>query len=980
MPTTPPQLADDLRGFVRGRVIADELARGLYATDASPFHILPAAVVVPLDEDDLIAVVKYAHEHAVPITPRGAGTGLAGESLGAGIVLDLSANFRAISDITGDTVTVEPGVTLAELNAELAVHSRRFAPDPASGGSCTLGGMIATNASGGSAFRHGYTRDHLAGVRAVRDDGLFLETSTTDERLTAVATLLAENRELIRAHQPLAPFNRCGYLLPGVLTRGGVDLAKLLAGSEGTLAVVTRATLRTIPLAGGVCQFALGFTTLEAALRAGPELRAATGIVACDVLDQRLLSLAKIALVPAAAGAVILGKIEADTEREAVEFGQQAVERVRAAHHCLVIVEPTGEPQVLDRLRAFRDSAVSSLYALGRGRRPEAFIEDIGVPPEVLPEFVARVQEILRADELNASFLVHLLTGQIHTRPLLDVTLPADREKMWPLADKVHTLALELRGTISTQHGVGLARTPWVEKQYGPLTAVFREIKRTFDPKNILNPGKILGPDPSRPAWPMASHGVKGTQPGVWQTPASGSTSDGSGSFSAVSQTPDSDVSPAPFPTPVERQPLLLWRDNSPQDEANKCNGCGDCRPRRGPVRMCPIFRATGDEAATPRAKANVVRLLDDPAKLEGDEVEAVARLCVNCKMCRDECRAKVDVPKLMLEAKAAYHEAHGFRRHDWLLARAESLMRLASRSSWTVNVLLASRGSRWLLEKFFGLSRHRKLPRFTHRTFLRQAWWAGLTKRPKATEARKVAYFVDVFANVCDPGIGHAAVAVLKHHGFEVHVPFRQRGSGMTPLSFGDADAARDAARYNLRALVELARDGYTIVCTEPAAALALSHDYLSLLDDADAALVANQTVELTTFLGELHERGELKSPTRPLLIGIGHHVPCHVKATGKLPASPKLLSLIEGITVDAIDRGCSGMAGAWGLGARNFEASLKAGAEMIAALDRPRILYGSTECSACRMQMQQASGKRTLHPVQYLAMAYGLIEMDLE
>ena len=197
---------------------------------------------------------------------------------------------------------------------------------------------------------------------------------------------------------------------------------------------------------------------------------------------------------------------------------------------------------------------------------------------------------------------------------------------------------------------------------------------------------------------------------------------------------------------------------------------------------MCPVFRATGEEAATPRAKANALKLLDDPTRLEGDELAEVARLCVNCKMCRDECRAKVDVPKLMLEAKAAHYAEHGFRRHEWLLARSESLARFAGQLSWTMNVLLGTRWSRWLLEKSFGLSRRVQLPRFTHRTFLRRAWWMGLTKRGTLkSDSKKVAYFVDVFANYCDPGIGEAAVAVLEHHGYDVHVPRRQRGSGMT-------------------------------------------------------------------------------------------------------------------------------------------------------------------------------------------------------
>jgi FAD/FMN-containing dehydrogenase/Fe-S oxidoreductase len=938
------QLIDELRGVVRGAPIADALARGLYATDASPFHLLPAAVVAPLDEDDLRAVVKYAHGRGVSIVPRGAGTGLAGEALGSGIVLDLSTHFRTIESITDDTVTVGPGVVLAELNAALAKVGRRFAPDPASGASCTLGGMIATNASGGTAFLHGYTRDHIRSLRFILDDGTVCgpDDPFPAERAAALLAMLDEHRELIETHRPKSRFDRCGYPLHELLARDEFDFSRLFAGSEGTLGIVTRATLRTVPLAGGIARFVLGFATLDVALQAGPALRAAPGMAGCDVLDQRLLSLAKVPFVPPLVGAVLIGSIEADTERDAIELAKGAVDAARAIGDSVTIQEPTSEPAELVRIGAFRESAVSGLYAIGKGRRPEAFVEDAAVPGERLPEYVAKVQELLRADEINASFLIHLLAGQVHARPMLDVLDPVDRAKMWPLADRVHALAIELGGTISSQHGVGLARTPWMEKQRGPLLPVDRELKRIFDPKNLLNPGKLLGPDPSRPAWPMTPVRSEGKT--------------------------------------AEKQTLLIWNETKPSEEAAKCNGCGDCRPRTGPVRMCPIFRVSGDEAATPRAKANAVKLLDDPARMDGDDVAAIARLCVNCRMCRDECRAKVDVPKLMLEAKAAHYAEHGLRRHEWLLARAESLVRFAGQFSWTMNVLLGSRWSRWLLEKAFGLSRRAPVPRFTHRTYLRRAWWAGLTRLGAAnSEAKKVAYFIDVYANYCDPGIGESAVAVLKHHGYDVHVPWRQRGSGMTPLTYGDADGAREMARYNVRALADLVRDGYTIVCTEPAAAIALTQDYPALLADADAGLVARNTVELMALLGDLHDRGELKAPTRELPLGLGHHVPCHVKALGRPAAAPAILSRIPGATVDTADDGCSGMAGTWGLAARHRDDSLRAGAEMIAALDRPRILYGSTECSACRLQIQDATGKRTFHPVQWLAHAYGLVELEL-
>lgn len=942
------QLVDDLRALVRGRFCGDDLTRTLYSTDASPFQILPLGVVIPADEADLCTVVKYAHEHGIPITARGAGTGLAGESLGPGLIVDLSVHFRRILEVGPDFVRVEPGVTYSELATELAKHGRRFAPNPANGASCTLGGMIATNASGDTAFRHGYTRDYVRDLRIVWDDGTAETLSECGPRTTAVrnecTTLLRENRDIISITRPHTAFNRCGYVLDDVVVADGANLAKLFVGSEGTFGIIAEATLRTVPLPGGVCLALLGFASFDCALKAGVDLKREPGIVGCDLLDQRLLSLSRTAKpesgvtpVPSTVGAVLVAMWEAETERDAVAFGRDAVERLRVAHRISVLTEPTCEPADVARIQAFRESVVMGLYALGRGRRPEAFVEDTAVPTEELAAFVAGVQEILRTDDTTASFLIHVLAGQVHTRPFVDLNDEADRAKMWSIAERVHALAIAHSGTISSQHGTGLARTPWVEKQYGPQMPVFRELKRIFDPKNILNPGKIVGPDPSRPAWPLR----------------------------AVVVSP-------------ERQTLLIWND-SPTQEAAKCNGCGDCRPRATTTRMCPIFLATGEEAATPRAKANILRQTTDEKELLSDDVRELAKLCVNCKMCRDECRAKVDIPKLMLETKAALYEEHGLDRRDWLLARAETLSRWASFFAFSTNVILSTRWSRWLLEKVFGLSRYRRLPRFAHRTFLRRARRAGWTVRnPKAT-GRKFAYFVDVYANAIDPQIGEATVAVLQHHGFDVLVPRRQRGSGMTPLSYGDVDTARAVARYNVRTFAELVREGYTVVCSEPTAALALTHDYLDYLDDPDAKLVAANTVELMTLLGELQIAGTLKSPIRDVPFGVGHHVPCHLKALRGGAPGPKLLATIPGMQVHTLDVSCSGMAGTWGLAARNREASLAAGRPMLEAFDRPRATFGATECSACRMQMQDATGKRTLHPVQYLAYAYGLLP-DLE
>ncbi|MFO0880661.1 MAG: anaerobic glycerol-3-phosphate dehydrogenase subunit C [Gemmataceae bacterium] len=351
-----------------------------------------------------------------------------------------------------------------------------------------------------------------------------------------------------------------------------------------------------------------------------------------------------------------------------------------------------------------------------------------------------------------------------------------------------------------------------------------------------------------------------------------------------------------------------------------------------------------------------------------------MADLCVNCKMCARECPSKVDIPRLMLEAKAANVSRHGLDRGDWVLARTESFAHLGSALAPLANNLMANPVMRWSLERFFGISRKRRLPQFAARSFLRLARQRGWTRRPRSARPR-VAYFVDIFANYNDPLIAEAVVTVLQHNGIEVYVPPGQVGCGMAPLAYGDVETARELAQRNLRLFVDLARDGFPILCSEPTAAVMLRQDALALLGDSDAETVAAQVVECSAFLWDLHQQGQLRTDFRRLDLSIGHHIPCHVKALGRPAVGPDLLATIPGVRVGTIDRSCSGMAGTFGFKSSAYATSLAVGKPMLDELARPAYLFGSTECSACRLQMEDGTQKRTLHPAQYLALAYGLL-----
>jgi FAD/FMN-containing dehydrogenase/Fe-S oxidoreductase len=978
----PAQLTDDLKGVFKGDLLVDDVSRALYSTDASIFQIKPLGVAVPRDEDDVRTLVRYAAEHQVPLIARGAGSGVAGEALGAGLVVDLSRYFRAIAQIGSDTVRVQPGVVYRELNAALAKVGRRFAPDPASGAQCTIGGMLANNASGSRTLKHGYARDHVAALRVVFDNGDAAWVAHERRRalpdqpvgrpgeiVAAVVKLLERNADLIQACRPRTPFNRCGYLLHDLLSAHDLDLARLLVGSEGTLCLFTEAILRTVPLAAGRAVVLMGFASLEAALRATQQALP-TGPAACEVVDRRLLTLARsndpfiASLIAPAVEVALLVEYESDTPAEAARLAAALRDQQQRADRLALVAVSAHEPEAMERLWRLRELALPSLYGLRGGPQPIACVEDVGVPPEDLAIYLHRVQEVLKRYETTASFLVHAGTGQVHTRPFLDLQRPEDVDKLWALTGEIHQIAIELGGTVSTQHGTGLARTPWVEKQYGKLYPVFRELKAIFDPQRIFNPGKIVGPDPGLPAWPLRK---VASGPGLVASEDNKAGSNGGG---------------ASMPPPAtSHQPLataLRWKPDELRNETLSCNGCGECRTGVPGQRMCPIFRATHAEAATPRAKANLLRhILDestDSRLLSCNAVREVADLCVNCKMCAVECPAHVNIPKLMLEAKAAHVSEHGLTRSEWALARTEMLAALASRFAFAANRALQSDGARWVLEKIFGVSRRRQLLPFASQTFMRRAARRGWTRRKRSARPR-VVYFVDVFHNYNDPQVGEATVAVLQHNGLDVYVPPGQVGCGMAALACGDVETAREVAVHNLRVLADLAREGYPIVCSEPTAAIMLRHDYPNLLDDADARMVADHTIELTAYLSDLHRAGKLRTDFKPLLLSLGHHVPCHLKALGPEPAGPELLSLIPGLRVHTIDVSCSGMAGTFGLKQENYEVSLAAGRPMLDELRRPGIFFGSTECSTCRLQMEEGSGKRTLHPVQYLALAYDLM-----
>ncbi len=977
------RIEEDLRGLLQGDVRCDDVFTQLYASDGSIYELRPAGVVRPRTLSDVVATVRYAAENNLAIHARGAGSGLAGESLGRGLVMDFSRYFRRIVADDGDRIRVQPGVVHDSLNRYLGSSGRIFGPDPAMRSVTTIGSVVSIDSGGSHWPRYGSARQHVEALQIVMADGTPLRVgrhaiepphngqshsaTNGDDRLRAlvrsVSGLVERHERTIQNRRPQSAVNRCGYRLDDVLDGGHLDLAKLLVGSEGTLALISEATLRVEPLPAHRGCALLLFESLDKASHAALEI-SGWGPAACDLMDRRHLSLARETdiryelLIPGETEAMLLVEYHADNRDDLRAKLDDLVEQIQCVQGLAAASYIAEDEADFQLYWGLAQRFVPTLYRTTGLSRPTPCIEDIAVPVEGLPIFLRHVQDTLKRLQVTASVFGHAAQGQLHIRPFLDLADPHDVRTMEELAAELYEQVWLLHGTISGEHGDGLSRTPFLAKQYGPLVNVFRELKRIFDPHNLLNPGKIVPLVPTRITQNMRPTAAVQTRAEL--------NDDGG--------TPAANGQPRRI---VELQ--LAWNEDEMAATAKACNGCGECRSTSPDVRMCPIFRLSPREEASPRAKANLVRGLLSGQLPEDTVFQAickdVADLCVHCHMCRLECPASVDIPKLMLEAKADYVSTNGLSLHDWCLTRIDKLAAFAGRLPGIANWAIANPQARWLLEKVTGIAQGRKLPRLSRRSFLQQSALRRMNHPPR-TAGEKIVYFVDTYANHFDTQLGEAFVAVMRHNGVAVFVRNDQLHAGMPMIASGALAPARAVAAHNVAILAESVRQGYAIVATEPSAVLALTHEYPMILDnDEDAIVVSQHTQEACHYLWQLHQRGRLKLNFQPQRISVGYHVPCHLRALGIGAPAENLMRLIPGLRVNRLEKGCSGIAGMWGISRDNYRASLRAGLELMSTVRDGKFQIGTTECSTCKMQMEQGTTRPTVHPIKLLALAYGLM-----
>ncbi len=948
----PSQIAADLAKLVRGDVFGDIIHRVAYSTDSSSYRIVPRCVVAPRDVRDVVEIVRYAGQQGLPVAPRGAGSGVAGESLCSGIVLDMTRYMKAIARIDGRTATCEAGVVLDDLNKRLAAAGRKIGPDPSSANRAAIGGVVGNNATGAHSLQYGHTAAYVERIEAVLPDGSVAEFrngidpdqvqgNTAQSIARQCRSLLVANQAVIDQAQPPTKRNRTGYGIAGVCHDNSIDLARLLVGSEGTLAIFTSITLRTVPLPAVKGLLQLEFDSFDSMARVVPTI-VETGPVACELMDRSLINLAVDQLpqyrdiLPTQAAAVLLVEHvgdSADEVRDKIDATDRAVGKGAAGR--TIITDPKAQARVWKS----RKDAGPLLYRKRSRKHPAEFMEDVSVDFRRLGDYIAGLEKIQKKHGIAMSYFGHAGDGELHQRPYIDLGDPADREKMKAIAEDVFTLAWSLGGSISGEHAVGLIRAAYVRRQYGDAYyEILKKVKAIFDPAGLMNPGKILNEDPDV-------------------------------MFKSLRR--ERRIQPE------RARSEMLFNVNELELEFEQCYGCGLCLGREPTLRMCPVFRATGEELGSSRAKANLLHYWAtgqlDEKDFESPEFRKFLDLCVNCKMCERQCPSGTNISMLMTVARAEYVRRKGLRRTEFVLSRNRYLSRMGSLFAPLSNVVMGLPISKWFLEKVTGIDRRRSMPRFGRGSFLKAGAKYLATSGPVVNPVDKVAYFVDTYANFNDHELGFAVLDVLRHNGVEVVLP-DQRPSPVPAVVYGDVRLAKRDLAYSVKHLARAVREGYKIVCSEPSAALCLSQELRHYVDGEDAVLVSRSTVELMNYLAALRSQGKLKPPTTPIMDKFAYHLPCHLSAVGDETVTLRLLHDHFKIDIADLQAGCCGLSGTFGMQAKNYDLAGQISESLKAALAKSPTQNVLTECAACKMQIEHLAPASTTHPIKLLARSYGL------
>lgn len=960
------ELERDLRPHFEGELRIDPVSRRLYATDASIYEMEPVAVAVPKKPQDLQALVEWCSRLKIPITGRGGATSLAGQTVGETVQVDFSKYLDRVLRYEPEErwVEVEPGILLSRLNQVLGQDGLMFAPDPATQEHACVGGVLGNNSSGMRSIIYGKTVDHVLDLTLLTGRATLqlreLDASQLEAKLgledfegqcyRALVNLVRNNAELIVKRFPKILRRVSGYNLdalleglgtldpalpawdglkaPGARLPRGFSLAPLAVGSEGSLGLITRARLNLVEVPAARGLLVSHFSSLEEALRANAALLELSPS-ASELLDKMVLDLARrqleiqrlMGFLEGEPAAVVVSEFTGSDSTEVQKLLKRAAAHLKGLGYAHL---PITDPTAMDQVWRVRKAGLPLLLGLKGARKPVAFIEDTAVAPERLVEYVRRFDEVVRAEDTTAAYYAHASVGCLHIRPLLDLKQGEDIEKMARLSDKISDLVVEFGGSMSGEHGDGLARGRWNKKQFGELVyELFREVKRTFDPDGLMNPGKVVDS-------PLMTESLR---------------------FGANYQ------------SQVPELKLDWSREEGFEAAVELCNGAGVCR-KMDRATMCPSFMVTRDEEHTVRGRANLLRAaLNGRLELKGlfdRRLRKALDLCLGCKACKAECPSGVDMAKMKFEFMAGYYQRRRPRLRTELFARPDLINRLgcatAPWSNWLARSPLSG-----LVSFLMGIAPRRPLPYFARETFW--SWWRhrGGT-RPGH---HRVALFVDTFNGYNEPEVSIAAVRVLEAAGFQVELANRVC-CGRPAISKGFFDLAEKQAKENFRRLAPYVEEGIPVVGLEPSCILSMRDDYRDLLPGEDLEGLARTCVTWEEFMSQ--QEIPLEAGAGPLLL----HGHCHQKALVGTAPSHGLLGKLPGGRVEEVDSGCCGLAGSFGYEVEHYEISRQIGERRLFPAVRAAMDEGKTVVAAgtsCRHQIEHFTGCRALHPAEVLA-----------
>ena len=959
-------LNEALQAELDGEVRFDDVYRAMYATDASVYQIMPRGVVLPRSRQDVVRTVQVCRRHGVSITARGGGTSQAGQAVGAGLQLDFSKHMNRLLSVEPDqrAVTVEPGIVLDELNAQVKPYGLQLPLDLSTANRATIGGMIANNSSGTRSVIYGKTLDYVQELTVVLSDGSIvrakplgeaeLETKCGQPDLEGachrvIRDLAAEHAAEIDRRYPKILRRVGGYNLDEfVPSARPFNLARILVGSEGTLGLVVEARMRLVPLPKQRVLGVVHFRDLLEAMRATPVILEHEPS-AVELMDKLVMDATrgKVEYEPLRGfivgdpGAVLLVEFMGE-QPDALSKQLDGLERQLRELSLGYAFYRAPDSQAQGRIWNLRKAALGLSMSQIGDAKSISYVEDTAVAPERLPDYIARFQEILEANQTQAGFYAHASVGLLHIRPVVNMKESEGIARFARIAEQVADLVVEFGGALSGEHGDGLVRSPFQRKMFGEtLYGAFCQLKRTFDPEGLLNPGKIVH------APPLTENLKFGTTYRTNELETRFDFSD----FGGLSRA------------------------------AEQCGGVGACRKTLSGV-MCPSFRATRDEADSTRGRANALRLAISgqlgSAGLTDRALYDVLDLCLECKACRRECPTGVDMARLKSEFLYQFARQHGPSRRARLLSNVERLARWGSRlapvSSWAVQ----SSWMRWLSEKIWGLDRRRIPPGFARQTFM--AWWKSQlgTDQPESSErGDPLAVFADTFTNFYEPRHGIAVVRLARALGANVTIPPRVC-CGRPLISKGFLDEAARQAAATGQTLEPLVERGVPIVFCEPGCFSAVKDDHPHLLRghlQERAVRVAEACLTFEQWADTAIGRYMQGSPAAPLFQAgpqkVLLHGHCHQKALVGTSAAARLLSRLPGCTVEDLDSGCCGMAGSFGHERDHYELSRTVGEQVLLPAVREREPHTTVVAPgfSCRHQIDHFTGATAVSTMELLS-----------